>query len=203
MGVSERKERERQEMRRRVLETAMKLFLEDGYENVSIRKIADRIEYSPATIYFYFQDKDEIFYALYMMAFEQFYEYLKPIESVADPLERLRKGGKAYLKFALDNPECYDLMFILQAPVRKIMEHQGSEFSMRGYELLKRNIEECVEAGAFPEETDVEAATVATWAFIHGVASLVIRQRLRMIPEKKLKTTINGALAFMMKNLEK
>ena len=55
MGVTERKERERQEMRQRILDAAQQVFVEEGYEKASIRNIAERIEYSPATIYLYFK----------------------------------------------------------------------------------------------------------------------------------------------------
>jgi AcrR family transcriptional regulator len=60
MGVQERREREKQGIREEILEAARKLFVTEGYENVSIRKIAERIEYSPGTIYLYFQDKADI-----------------------------------------------------------------------------------------------------------------------------------------------
>ena len=64
MGTSERKDRERQAVRDSILDAARDLFVAEGYRNVSIRKIAERIEYSPAAIYSYFEGKDDIFYAL-------------------------------------------------------------------------------------------------------------------------------------------
>ncbi|MBI5233035.1 MAG: helix-turn-helix transcriptional regulator [Deltaproteobacteria bacterium] len=62
MGISERREKEKKEMRGLILETAMELFLDEGFENVSLRRRADKIEYSPATIYLYYKDKDEILF---------------------------------------------------------------------------------------------------------------------------------------------
>ena len=64
MGVKERQEREREAVSRAILDAARELFVAEGYHNVSIRKIAERIEYSPAAIYSYFPSKDDIFFAL-------------------------------------------------------------------------------------------------------------------------------------------
>ena len=64
MGIKERQERDREAVRRSILDAARELFVSEGYRNVSIRKIAEKIEYSPAAIYGYFPSKDDIFYEL-------------------------------------------------------------------------------------------------------------------------------------------
>src|SRR5438094_9678203 len=64
MGIKERQERDREAVRRSILDAARELFVSEGYRNVSIRKIAEKIEYSPAALYGYFPSKDDIFYAL-------------------------------------------------------------------------------------------------------------------------------------------
>ena len=64
MGIKERQERDREAVRRSILDAARELFVAEGFQNVSIRKIAERIEYSPAAIYGYFPSKDDIFFAL-------------------------------------------------------------------------------------------------------------------------------------------
>ena len=69
MAIKERKEREKQDMRNLIIESATQLFLKQGYDKTSIRSIAEDIEYSPATIYLYFKDKDEIFYVIHENAF--------------------------------------------------------------------------------------------------------------------------------------
>src|SRR5437660_12230763 len=63
MGIKERQERDRETVRRAILDAARDLFVSEGYANVSIRKIAERIEYSPAALYGYFPSKDDIFFA--------------------------------------------------------------------------------------------------------------------------------------------
>ena len=91
MGIAERKERERQEMQDRIVQAAKGLFMENGFENTSIRKIAEEIEYSPAAIYRYFQSMDEIFYAVHSEIFDLLYDHIKvvlnghPIVDYTDP----------------------------------------------------------------------------------------------------------------------
>ena len=117
MGISERREREKQEMRDLILSTAAALFVEAGFEKTSIRTIADKIEYSPATIYLYFKDKNELFYAISQKAFATFFEYFQSVPEMKDPMDRLHQLGHIYFKFAFENPGYYDLMFILRAPM--------------------------------------------------------------------------------------
>ncbi|MBL7986528.1 MAG: TetR/AcrR family transcriptional regulator [Chlorobi bacterium] len=209
MGSVERKERERQEMRQLILETAMELFVEQGYENVTIRKIADKIEYSPGTIYFYFKDKDDVLLALCSVAFGEFFKALKPMRDVRDPMERLRAGSRMYLRFALEHQEFYDLMFIIRAPMRRqeelrkeADEHQEKWDVFYGsFQILRDTICDCVAEGYFPPATDIDAATIAYWSFVHGLASLRIRQRLPMIPEEGLEQVVNRAIDFMVSEL--
>ena len=71
MGIAERKEKQKSDIKKMILEASMKLFVEEGFENVTIRKIADIIQYSPTTIYLYFKDKNEIFYSLHELGFQK------------------------------------------------------------------------------------------------------------------------------------
>ncbi len=140
MGIAERKEKEKREMRELILETAKRLFLEEGFARVTIRRIAEKIEYSPATIYLYFRDKNEILFSLHAEGFEKFYKRQQTILSVKDPWKRLRKHGEVYISFAMENPEYYDLMFIMRAPVKELKAKKEWEVGMRSYEFLKENI---------------------------------------------------------------
>lgn len=197
MGISERKDRERRQMREAVLDAAMKLFVEEGYENVSIRRIAERIEYSPATIYLYFKDKDDILFALHKLAFGKLNEAQAGTQSVKDPLKRLRKHGETYVRFGLENPELYDLMFIMRAPARKIMQEAEWEIGMRGYELLKKNVRDCMEAGLIRSTRSVDSIAFALWSFVHGIVSLNIRDRCAMIPPARRRALVKSALLFI------
>ena len=93
MGIAERKEREREEMRKLIIDTATQLFIEKGFDKTSMRNIAEAMEYSPATIYLYFKDKSELFNAIHEIGFKVFFEYLSQVKDIADPMDRLDKLG--------------------------------------------------------------------------------------------------------------
>src|SRR5215467_10109960 len=111
MGIRERHERDREAVRRAILDAARDLFVTEGYGNVSMRKIAERIEYSPAAIYSYFPSKDDIFFALAEEGFRFLAEEVAAAaKDVAEPLERLRRGLWAFYEFSKAHPEYFDLM---------------------------------------------------------------------------------------------
>lgn len=192
MGINERKERDKKEMEELILDAAMKLFLEEGYKNLTIRKIASEIEYSPATIYLYFKDKDEIFFTLQKRAFAKFYEVQMSVQSIPDARERLTAHGWAYIRFALENKEYYDLMFIMSDPVLKMKKIEDWDTGIHSYDLLRKNVRECVEAGVM-KSNDVESASFALWSFVHGIASLIIKRGF-MIPEEYTNALVGGAM---------
>ncbi len=200
MGIAERRENDRQKMRGLILDTAMKLFLKEGFEHVTIRAIAQAIEYSPATLYLYFKDKNDILYALQTMGFDKLYEKQREVLTIKDPRKRLRQMGRIYIEFALKNPEYYDLMFIMRGPVKKMKEKNKWEAGQRSYEFLKENIKECMAAG-YLMKTDEDVATFAKWSLTHGIASLIIRDRAIMFPKEHLHAIIEGALDFMMESI--
>jgi AcrR family transcriptional regulator len=117
MGLSERRIRERLDTRQSILATARELFLLKGFEATTIRNIAEKIEYSPSTIYQHFKDKNEIFYTIHSEAFAELVRYLNASEMHKNPMDQLIALGQIYIQFALENPELYDLMFIMEAPI--------------------------------------------------------------------------------------
>lgn len=182
MGITERKEREKQEIRKMILETAMSLFLEEGYKNVTIRKIAEKIEYSPATIYLYFKDKDEIFLTLQKMAFEKFYEFQISGQHIEDPIERLSQQGKTYLQFAVENPGYYELIFFMNEPKDKLREPEHYHMEIDTYGILKNNVKAAIDAGLM-RTSDVDVTAFALWSYVHGLASLIIKRGFLMPKE--------------------
>lgn len=198
MGISERKDREKSEMRKMILDSAMQLFIKDGYNGVSIRKIAQKIEYSPGSIYTYFEDKDSIFFALHVEGFEKLYQKQLSAQGINDPRERLLAHGRAYLEFALENQEYYDIMFIMRGPEEIICKKQDWSHGMRSYDLLKRNVAECQNAGMFKDQ-DLETTSFLIWSTVHGVASLLIRRgpALKNIHEQDFSMVIDSALNIL------
>lgn len=177
MTIIERKNREKAEMRKLILEAAMELFVKEGYNGISIRKIAEKIEYSPGSIYTYFSDKDSIFYALHIEGFELFYKKQVVSQSINDPRERLAAHAKAYIEFALEHPEYYNLMFILRAPINFICKRDKVEwsFGQRSFDLLVRNVSECQAVGYFKNQEAVSVAFLL-WSTVHGISSLILRR---------------------------
>jgi len=197
MGIKERKQQEKSEMRELIQKTAMSLFLEKGFDNITIRHIADKIEYSPATIYLYFKNKDEILYILRKEGFEELYRRQKDSLNLNDPLKRLLKHGEAYVSFALENPQYYDLMFMMRKPATRTKERNDMDIGLQSYELLKTNLKECMEKGLFPG-TNIDVAAFSLWSYVHGIASLIIRGRGTMFPEEEINYMVKGALNFML-----
>jgi AcrR family transcriptional regulator len=202
MGTVERRDREKRKMRDQILKAAMKLFLKEGFEKVTIRRIAEDIEYSPATIYLYFKDKNEILYALHEQGFEELYKRQEAVLSIRDPLARLKRHGQVYMTFALEKPEYYDLMFIMRGPARKFIKEKEWTAGRRSYELLRKNIEECIVAGYLPQG-NLDVAAFSIWSLVHGIVSLIIRGRCSMFPQEKLKAIAEGALEYSMSKIRK
>lgn len=174
MSISQRKQRERGEMRDLILDAARSIFLEKGYDQTSIRNIAEKIEYSPGTIYLYFKEKDEIFHALHEEGFRRMLGKMEPLQHVADPMERLKAMGKVYLQFARDNKDFYDLMFIMGAA----MNHDPEKWEMgeRTLAFLKQVIKDCQAKGHFKGH-DPEYLSFMIWSQVHGMAALYCRDR--------------------------
>ncbi len=187
-------------MRKLILSTAMDLFLTEGFTNVSIRRIADKIEYSPGTIYLYFKDKDEILFALHNEGFEELYKHQLSVLPIRDPKERLRKHAEAYIRFGLEHPEYYNLMFIMRSPMRKIEQGEDWGAGRRSLEFLRENVQECV-GTLFGKDTDVKTATLALWAAAHGILSLILRNRLPMVESEERPSVALSSMNFIIDHL--
>lgn len=196
MGVIDRKEREKVEMKRQILDAARSLFLEQGFEKTSIRNIAEVIEYSAGTIYLYFKDKNEILFALHVEAFETLMQAMQAgIMSEADPFERLVSLGKHYLKYAFENPELYDLMFVMTAPMETLECREEIWCDgERAFETLKFVVEDCMKAGYFARDNN-ETISVMVWSLVHGLATLHLRRRTMIFPEERRVLLLEEAYA--------
>src|SRR5262245_36176540 len=196
MTIATRKQREKEEMRSLILDSARKVFLEKGYSQTSIRSIAEEMEYSPGTIYLYFKDKDEIFHALHEEGFRRLLEKMQPLEHVPDPFERLKAMGRVYLEFARNNKDLYDLMFIIQAPIKHEEEPEKWQMGQRTLDYLKNVLRQCQDNGHFKNQ-DVEYLSFAIWSTVHGMAALYCRDRVKAYPGiEPLDLMNNGLTAF-------
>ncbi len=188
-----------------ILDASMKLFIEEGYENVTIRKIADIIEYSPTTVYLYFKDKDEIFYHLHEQGFARLTEINQNLAGIDNPLMRLYKMGENYLHFGLENPEYYDIMFIQHGPMKALMEREDCNwhYGDSALNLLKQTVNEAMENGVI-YKGNVEAASMAVWGMVHGLVSLAIRERFdKLIPKEEIPAMVNKSLNWFLSAVDK
>ena len=202
MGIIQRKERDKQEMRLKILETAKQIFIEEGFEKASIRAIADRIEYSPATIYLYFKDKNELFFSVHEMGFEKLIlEMTNAIEGINDPVEELRARGFAYMKFAFQNPEMYDLMFILNAPMESMKDSETWDCGHRCFTLLFETIQRCLDSNSI-RITNLHIAVMSIWSFMHGLVSLKIRNRFQKFEGVNVDELMKGSVEQMIQLLK-
>jgi AcrR family transcriptional regulator len=178
MGVLERREREKTELREKILDAARELFISDGYEGVSMRKVAEKIEYSPTAIYVYFADKAELFHQLCQEDFAKLAAVFQRDAQLADPLERLKQIGRTYANFGRQYPNHYKLMFMTPHPEPEFDERdreiKGNPES-DAYAFLMQTMQEAITGGYLrPELTDADLVSQTLWAAIHGAISLQI-----------------------------
>jgi AcrR family transcriptional regulator len=174
LGPKERREREREEIRTRILDAARELFANEGVESVTMRRIADRIEYSPTAIYFHFRDKEALLAELCDCDFRSFAHGFVEIARIADPVERLRAAGQAYVSFGLSNPSHYRLMFMTPKTTEASTIAKGNP-EEDSYAFLRGIVAELMAQGRFREDiTDVDLAAQVMWSAMHGLVSLEI-----------------------------
>jgi len=169
--LSTPRERYRKVLRRAILDAAREAFVRDGYEGVSMRKLADRVGCSHANLYLYFKDKEALFYCLVEESFDQFGVGLRRlIESArsGDPVTLLRKAGRAYVEFGVANPSIYEFAFLMRRPGRG---RPGKPHVT--YERLQSLVRRCIDEKRF-RRMGVDAASQALWAAAHGITSLLI-----------------------------
>jgi AcrR family transcriptional regulator len=197
MSAISRRQQHKEQLRRAILDAARKIFVADGYENFSMRKLAQQIEYSPGNVYLYFKSKEELFRCLVEESFERLLQTLTSLESGqqrSDPAEELKRGMWAYVEFGLRHPNDYRLAFMLQPPLQKRPYKVHPAF-----DILRRMVRRCIEAQRFPT-ADVETTAQAFWAAVHGITSLLIqRPAFPWVAKKKvIAQVINSAIDSLL-----
>lgn len=172
MGVKERKQRERTEVREKILDAALEFFANEGAEGVTMRALADAIEYSPPVIYAHFRDKDAIIEEL---CYRQLRELAKAFAAFADlePIERLRQTGYVYADFAVEHPSHFRFLFLTEHALPDDDELGKGDPQRNAYAFLKRTVEDALAAGLLrPEFTDAEEIAQICWGCAHGLVAL-------------------------------
>ncbi|HUP59342.1 MAG TPA: TetR/AcrR family transcriptional regulator [Thermoanaerobaculia bacterium] len=176
MGPRERREREREEIRTLILDAARELFVAEGYEAVTMRRIADRIEYSPTAIYFHFRDKETLLHEICDADFLELAQQFGDAAKIADPIEKLKETGLAYFRFGVEFPNHYRLMFMTpHPPLGDDHDVEKGNPEEDAYAFLKSIVEQAIKEKRFrPDLTDAELVSQTMWAGMHGVVSLHI-----------------------------
>ncbi len=174
MGTKERRAREKEQLRQQILVAARELFVNEGYENISMRKIANKIEYSPTTIYLYFRDKADL---LDSVCQETLLNLLNTLEQLkrdeSDPVEALRKSGRTYVEFGLKYPQDYKLTFVIRPQFQKGLGLEEGSVGEKVFNYLREMVSACVQQKRF-RQMDVETTGQVLWSAVHGVTLLLI-----------------------------
>jgi AcrR family transcriptional regulator len=170
MGIRERQDRERHAVRQAILDAARDLFIAEGYRHVSIRKIAERIEYSPAAIYSYFPSKDDIFFALAEEGFQRLDAKVRTALRGTDPLEEVRASWWAYYEFSKEQREFFELMFVDRTVPQITEQWPGLARVHAMLDVAAARIQRCIDAGIFAPNTNAEVAMHLLWATLTGPA---------------------------------
>lgn len=204
MGITDRKEREKQELKELILKEAKAVFLEEGYEKTSIRKIADRIEYSPTTIYLYFKDKSELLLELHKQSFHQFFNVLSSVSTISDPFERLVQTGRRYIEYGIKNPEEYELKFQLKAPLAALeCKNEIWSDGQQAICFVQSIVDNCIEAGYFSKSMDSQSMSIMLWAEVHGLVTLYNSNRLDMFQlDKNVQHLVDEAFNLFVQFLQ-
>lgn len=203
MASAERRAREKENLRRSILDAARELFVTEDYRAVSMRRIADKIEYSPTTIYLYFKDKDEILASLVQEGFHLLSDQLERLD-IPDPVERLRQGGAVYLRFAQTQPHYYKLMFQIEEPTlleRCVESEPVFEAAMRALGFIRRCVQEAMEQGRFVTDTPEIIVSHVILSGVHGVASLALAGRLTKLPPEVHEAFFHASVNTILRGL--
>lgn len=164
------RERYREALRRTILDAAREAFVRDGYEGVTMRKLAETIGCSHGNLYLHFKDKEALFDCLVEESFDRLGEGMRRmIESGAgrDPVELVRKMGRAYVRFGVANPSVYEFAFLLRRPGQ---DHRKPHVA---YKRLRSLVRRCLDEKRF-RRVDIDIASQALWVAVHGITSLLI-----------------------------
>ena len=200
MGIKERQERDREAVRRSILDAARELFVTEGFQNVSMRKIAERIEYSPAAIYGYFPSKDDIFFAL---AEEGFRLLGDPAARRHDPalqdapLKRVRAAFRRLYEFSRDQPQYFALMFVERSVPRISREYERFAFAREMKQHIVEDLQACIDAGELPRALNPTVAMRVLTVGVLGVAVLAER----LAPEENADLLVADVLNVTLAGL--
>ena len=192
------------DLRRQILDTARHLLVREGYQNLSMRKIADAIGYSATSIYLYFDSKDALLHALIHEGMMRLHEKLDrtATQHADDPVGRLQALCRCFINFGLENPEYYEIMFQLRPERMERYPPEKYRQARSNLDFFGRALEKGEEEGIFEiEDAKVTASTI--WASLHGTVSLLLAERVDVSigRETFIETAIRHAIQGCRRSL--
>jgi len=193
----QRRHQEKQEVHQAILTASTELFLEHGYHNFSLRQVAEKIGYSPGTIYLYFQDKDAILFTIMEEGVVRFAHMLVQAASAADARERLTHIGEAYIRFGVQNPAHYQLMFMQRPDYLARAPQNTPQPILEIFDLWRKVVEDAMQAGVLRPGDPTSTGDIL-WALLHGVVAIAIlmpnfdERRIHDMTEKALEMLTTG-----------
>jgi AcrR family transcriptional regulator len=177
--IHTRRGRQKALVRQEIIDAARDILAREGYGQLSMRKVAERIEYSPTAIYLHFEDKRDL---VFQVCEETFGRLVRELESLdvefKDPVERLREGMRRYIAFGLRHPQHYLATFVAvphdQGPEDVDRYNSPESNGMRALGILRACVVACSDAGKF-RKVDPDVAARTLWAAMHGVTALLIQ----------------------------
>jgi AcrR family transcriptional regulator len=196
MAKERMKARHREEVRALMLAASREIVLAEGIDALTIRRVAKAIGYCGGSIYSYFDSREAIAMELVHEGFERLGEFMARAQQVADPVERLRAIGAAYLAFATEEPAWFRLIFMNQAKLSDELMHEALErHGHRIYEFLV-DVVRALLASRNITSVDPEEMAQLCWSTIHGVASL--RLTMPAFPFVDAETLMNHSNSAML-----
>lgn len=167
-----RRERRRLNTRAEILDAARELLLEVGPEDLSLRQVARRADFSPAALYTYFSSRDELIAALFADCFERLDAYVRRVPADLPPDERVVELGLAYMEFARDNP--VDLRCMLLSTSMELPPSSGKAVGQGLARLIGETFREGMEQGVFrpPIPLTTQEMAYGVWALVQGMVTI-------------------------------
>jgi len=179
MASKERRERNKEDLRRKILEAAQQIITTEGFGALSMRKLADRIEYSPASIYLHFRSREHIAQKLGEVGFGQLFSAMSAAAGKEkDATDRMRAAALGYISFGRSNPETYKLIFMGDSEsmnavfAEATQETTQDDAASRSYRLFVEIAEEGMSAGRYKAKASAVEIAEMVWAAMHGIVSL-------------------------------
>src|SRR6266478_3659655 len=195
-AIRHRQDQEKQALRQTILTTAGELFLEQGYNHFSLRKVAERIGYSQTTIYLYFRDKDDLLFTVVDEGFKHFGEQLaRAAASTNDPRMRLDALGQAYVSFGLRHPVYYQLIFMRRVDFLTQPRAGEQQPRLEAFRVLQDAVQAAMDAGVM-QPGDAQSCSDALWAMMHGIVALAISMPMFDTARVQKLTTVARDMIF-------